>query len=206
MTEERAPISGTPHELILASASPRRSELMRGMGLRFRTHPAHVEEVTDAGGGPAAMVARNAGLKADAVAGLFPEALVLGADTTVVLDGAVLGKPKDMEAAREGLRHLSGREHSVFTGVALRWSEGGYTETFVERSRVYFRELDEAAISAYYETTWPLDKAGGYGIQENAELLVAKLEGSRENVMGLPVASVRGRLAEGRFDFSINNG
>jgi len=183
-------MSEGPRSLVLASASPRRSELLRRMGLAFEVAPAGVEETDDASRGAAVMVTENAKRKARAVADRRPEALVLGADTTVELDGAVLGKPADRDAARRTLWQLSGRWHAVHTGVALIWRGGGEEHVFAETSGVLFRALDDAAIDAYLRRVNPLDKAGAYGIQEAGEWVVAEVEGSAHNVMGLPTEQV----------------
>ncbi|KAF0093358.1 MAG: septum formation protein [Puniceicoccaceae bacterium 5H] len=171
-------------ELILASGSPRRSELLTHMGLRFRVQPADVEELTEAD--PQTLVLHNAALKADAVSRLNPATPVLAADTTVALGGLVLNKPADLEEARSMLLLLSGQTHAVFTGVSLRWAEQDLREDFVETSHVTFRELDEDTITAYFKRVDPLDKAGAYGIQEGRELIVEKWTGSLHNIIGLP--------------------
>ena len=171
------------------------------MGLTFRVAPADVAESADGAAGPAAMVAHNAALKADAVAAREPDALVLGADTTVALDGAILGKPPDLEAARAMLRRLSGREHTVHTAVALRWTGGGFADAFADTACVRFHTLDDGAIDAYFEKVDPLDKAGAYGIQAEREALVASLSGDEATVMGLPARRLAARLREHGFDF-----
>jgi septum formation protein len=190
-----------PKELILASASPRRADLLARMGLRFRIQATHVPEDDSGREGPEAMVLANARLKAATLAEEAPAALVLGSDTTVAIDGTVLSKPVDIEAAKAMLRRLSGRAHSVYTAVALQWSAGGLEHVFVERSRVLFRELSEAGIEAYLERINPLDKAGGYSIQESGAEIIASVEGSVENVMGLPIQRLAEVLRELEFDF-----
>lgn len=192
-----------PLQLILASASPRRSELLERIGLQFRICPADVVEYNSADDGPAQMVLHNAGLKADALTTDFPDALVLGSDTTVALDGIVLNKPVDLEDARSMLQRLSGRPHTVYTSIALRWQAGGLSDDFVEASQVYFKTLDDATISAYFKCVDPLDKAGGYGIQTGREMIVEAVEGSVENVMGLPIQALEARLFELGFDFRV---
>lgn len=191
-----------PNELILASASPRRSELLTRMGLQFRTCPADVQELGSSSEGPQAMVAVNARLKAEALTEAFPKALVLGSDTTVSLGEAILNKPQDMAEARAMLKQLSGRVHQVYTAVALLWKQGGLSDGFVDVSKVHFQHLDDAAIDAYFELVNPLDKAGAYGIQVGRELIVESVEGSVENVMGLPIQTLRERLFQLGFDFS----
>jgi septum formation protein len=190
-----------PRQLILASASPRRSELLERIGLKFRICPADVEEYNSPDEGPAQMVMHNAGLKADALASQFPDGLVLGSDTTVALDGVVLNKPVDLEEARRMLKQLSGRSHTVYTAIALRWQVGELYEDFVEASEVRFKSFDDATISAYFECVNPLDKAGAYGIQSGREMIIEAVEGSVENVMGLPIQALQARLLELGFDF-----
>lgn len=181
-----------PKEFILASASPRRHELLARLGLDFKVEAAPVDESECTAQGPEWMVAHNAALKADAVARNAEAALVLGSDTTVALEGRVLGKPRDMEEAQAMLELLSGREHTVYTAVALRCRERAYAYDFVEASKVRFHVLDAATIRAYHARVNPLDKAGAYGIQEGREMIIDSVTGSVENVMGLPIQ----RLAE----------
>lgn len=171
------------------------------MGLCFRTYPANVDEVGAADDGPERMVAVNARLKAEALAERFPGALVLGSDTTVALDKAALNKPADMAEARAMLKQLSGRAHTVYTAVSLLWRHGGLRDEFVEASSVRFRHLDDAVIDAYFEIVNPLDKAGGYGIQAGREKIIESVEGSVENVMGLPIQALQARLLQLGFDF-----
>ncbi|MGM0569693.1 Maf family protein [Marinobacter sp.] len=173
--------------VILASASPRRADLLRQLGLCFETRPVDIDETPQPGETPSVYVYRLAREKA--VAGFElagePEALVLGSDTTVVLDGRILGKPADRDDARVMLRALSGRTHQVMTGVALA-SQGG-TEVTVSTTDVAFRPLDEREIAAYCETGEPLDKAGGYGIQGRGGAFVSSITGSYSAVVGLPL-------------------
>ena len=185
----------------MASASPRRSELLERIGLQFRICPADVEEYNSPDDGPAQMVLHNAGLKADALAGEFADGLVLGSDTTVALDGIVLNKPVDLDDARSMLKQLSGRSHTVYTAIALRWQGGGFRDDFVEASEVRFKPLDDATITAYLKVIDPLDKAGAYGIQSGREMIIEAVEGSVENVMGLPIQALEARLLEHGFDF-----
>lgn len=171
--------------LILASASPRRREILAALGYAFDVVPAAVEEFEPAASAdPRALVLHNAALKAEWVAARHPEAVVLGADTTVFLDGEVFHKPVDLADARRMLRRLSGRTHTVFTGLAVRGRNlalGDGVET-----RVTFHPLDEARIDAYFARCDPLDKAGAYGIQDGGDLIVARRDGSLSNVVGLP--------------------
>ena len=190
-----------PCELILASASPRRSELLRRIRLEFKVCPANVNELSSSAEGPERMVAVNARLKADALSGQFPDALILGSDTTVALGDVVLNKPSDMNEARAMLKRLSGRDHTVYTAVALLWKQRNLCDVFVESSTVRFRDLDNTIIDTYFEIVNPLDKAGAYGIQAGRELIVESVEGSVENVMGLPIQTLQARLLQHGFDF-----
>jgi septum formation protein len=173
--------------LILASASPRRRELLGQLGVKFDVVVAGVTEHEDPTTNPRTMVAHNAALKADWVAERHPDAFVLGADTTVFIDETVLNKPRDLDEARAMLKRLSGRTHTVFTGVALRRRRDGVTVDEGVSSRVTFRAFDDAVIDAYFRIVNPLDKAGAYGIQEGRELIIAGWEGSFTNIMGLPM-------------------
>lgn len=179
-------------KLILASGSPRRRELLDAMGLIHVVCPADVVEWEAADANPRKLVAHNACLKAEAVSRLHPDALILAADTTVALGPEVLNKPRDLADARSMLRRLSGRTHTVFTGVSLRWGAQDEDVDFVEQSEVRFRNFDDTTISAYFEQVNPLDKAGAYGIQEGRELIIEGWEGSLHNIMGLPTERLRG--------------
>lgn len=190
-----------PKKLYLASASPRRAELLQRMGLRFEIRATHVEEDDSGHAGPEQMVLDNARLKAATLAKQEPEDLVLGSDTTVAFDDHVLSKPVDMDEARRMLRMLSGRVHTVYTAVALYWIAGDLAQAFVECSDVRFRELDDARIDQYFSLMNPLDKAGAYGIQEGRELIIDSVDGSVENVMGLPTQKLELSLQELGFDF-----
>lgn len=192
-----------PQRLILASASPRRRELLARMGLKFEVLPADVEEDNELLSGPADMVSANAALKAAALSPLHPDALVLGSDTTVALDDAVLNKPNDMKEAVSMLRNLSGRSHTVYTAVALFWQDGRLEDVFVESSEVRFKAFDEDVIERYFKRVNPLDKAGAYGIQEGRELIIDSVDGSVENVMGLPVQALERWLNEQGFNFRV---
>ncbi|HTB80703.1 MAG TPA: Maf family protein [Opitutaceae bacterium] len=173
--------------LILASASPRRQQLLAEMGLAFDVMPAEVTEHEAPDADPRAMVAHNAALKAEWVAARHPDALVLGADTTVFIDGTVLNKPGNLAEARAMLRRLAGRTHTVFTGLALRRVRDDLRLDDGVTSEVTFKNFDDAAIDAYFRIVNPLDKAGAYGIQEGRELIIAGWHGSFTNIMGLPV-------------------
>lgn len=172
-------------QLILASASPRRCELLAQIGISFNRQVADIDETPAAGESAEAFVLRMALEKARAVqlAGRH-ELPVLGADTVVVIDGAPLGKPQDSMHARQMLRQLSGRMHEVLSAVALVATAEAVA---LNRSKVWFRELGETEIDAYWETGEPRDKAGSYAIQGLAAIFVERLEGSHSGVMGLPL-------------------
>ena len=182
--------------LILASASPRRRELLAQTGLAFDIIPATVTEHEDPATHPRVMVAHNAALKAAHVAALHPGAFVLGADTTVCIDGAVLNKPAHLAEARAMLHRLAGRTHTVFTGIAMRNLSRRVSIDETVTSEVTFKPLDDATIDAYFRIVNPLDKAGAYGIQEGRDLIIAGHSGSFTNIMGLPMETVRQILAK----------
>mgnify|MGYP001627851767 CR=1 FL=1 len=182
--------------VILASASPRRAELLRQLGLSFGTLPVDIDETAHSGEAPADYVWRLAREKA--LAGYRrhdrPDALVLGSDTTVVLDDGILGKPEDEAGARRLLQSLSGREHQVMTGVALATRDGVAVRVSV--TDVRFRTLEPREIDAYCATGEPLDKAGGYGIQGRGGAFVTAIRGSYSAVVGLPLDITAGLLAD----------
>jgi septum formation protein len=180
--------------LILASASPRRRELLRTLCPDFRVVPSDLEE-TLAVGSPRAAAAGLALDKARAVATRVGEGVVLGADTIVVIDGQALGKPAGPDEARAMLRQLRGREHEVITGVAVVDARTGRSEATAVVSRVRMADYGEAEIDAYLATEEPLDKAGAYAIQGRGGALVAGLEGSFSNVVGLPLEETARVLA-----------
>ena len=175
----------TPPPLVLASQSPRRAELIGRLGLRFDTLPADLDESYLSGETPPQHAERLSREKAQAIAATRSDALVVGSDTIVVIDGDVLGKPRDRAHAIEMLSRLSGREHEVCTGVAV--AHGGRVESALERVRVRFRTLDPRAAEEYVATGEPMDKAGAYGIQGFGSALVEGIEGDYFAVMGLPV-------------------
>lgn len=177
--------------LILASASPRRRELLGQLGVPFEIVVADVTEHEDASTDPRVMVAHNAALKAEWVSARHPNALVLGADTTVFIEGVALNKPGDEAEARAMLRRLSGRTHTVFTGLALRRASDGLRIDEGVASDVTFKVFDETVIEDYLARVHTLDKAGGYAIQEHRELLGAEYRGSLTNIIGLPVETTK---------------
>lgn len=189
MPQPLAPLNQA--RLVLASASPRRAMLLEQIGVGFEVAPSAVEEVVAEDMTPGEVVESLSHQKASDVAISRPEVdLVLGADTVVVSEGRILGKPVDSEDARRMLQALSGRWHQVFTGFTLVSPKTGRTVSGFTVSDVRFRELTEAEIAAYVATGEPLDKAGGYGIQERGALLVAEIRGDYSNIVGLPLPAV----------------
>jgi septum formation protein len=184
------------NRLILASASPRRKELLGSLGLPFEIVVADVTEHEAADADPRAMVRHNAALKADWVATRHPDATVIGADTTVFIDRTVLNKPRDATDARAMLRRLSGRTHTVFTGLMLRRLSDGLRLEAGAASEVTFKEFDDATIELYLSRVHTLDKAGGYAIQEQRELIVAGFTGSLTNIVGLPLEEMKQLLTQ----------
>ena len=180
--------------LILASASPRRAELLRAAGIEFDVSTADVDERFLAGEKPGDAVVRLAEQKAATVAARRPQAVVLGADTTVVAGGEALGKPADAADAARMLRLLSGRTHEVLTGICLRGN--GRNLVHVEATRVRMRNLSEAEIAWYLATGEASDKAGAYAVQGLASRFVEGIDGSYSNVVGLPISSVYELLKE----------
>ena len=173
-------------EIILASGSPRRRELLNTLGLRFTVCPAKGEETAPEGAGPAEIVKALSRAKAGEVARQFAGELIIAADTIVYLDGRVLGKPHDEEDARQMLRTLSGRTHEVITGVTLLTTQ--FRRSFACTTRVTFASLTEEEIEFYVSHYRPMDKAGSYGVQEWIGYIgVTSIEGSFYNVMGLPI-------------------
>ncbi len=173
--------------LILASASPRRKQLLSELGIEFEVRVANVTEHEDPSTDPRTMVTHNAALKADWVATRSPEAFVLGADTTVFVDQQVLNKPAHLDEARTMLKRLAGRTHTVFTGVAFRQMSSNLRLDHGVTSEVTFKAFDDRVIDAYFKIVNPLDKAGAYGIQEGRDLIIAGWNGSFTNIMGLPM-------------------
>lgn len=175
-----------PHpRVILASQSPRRRELLTLIGVPHEVMPADLDESYLTGETPRAHCERLAREKAAAIAAAAPDAVVVGSDTIVVVDGDVLGKPRDEAEARRMLARLSGRAHRVMTGVAVAWN--GQLQSDVEEVDVTFRDLDEAHITAYVATREPMDKAGAYGIQGYGATIVERVNGDYFAVMGLPL-------------------
>ena len=180
--------------LILASASPRRSELLAVLVPQFEVVPSGADETIDGTPSPTERVMQLAQRKAQDVFSTHPRDVVVGADTLVFLDGAPLGKPKDREDAAAMLRSLSGRVHEVVTGVCVLWPGG--SRIFSETSRVEVLPLSEETIDRYIRSGEPMDKAGGYAIQGIAAEFVKKLDGNLSNVVGLPIPPLAGALKQ----------
>jgi len=174
-------------KLILASASPRRAEILRSIGWPFEALPTHIDESREEGEMADAYVQRIARVKAEAAAVRCPGSLVLGADTVVVIDDQILGKPRDEDDARRMLRTLNGRWHQVLTGVALVNDVTEQSRVAHEVTNVRFAEMSDEEINWYVATTEPMDKAGAYAIQGHGALFVKEIRGDYFNVVGLPV-------------------
>ena len=186
-------------KLILASASPRRAEILRSAGIAFETLAVHVDESRLGSEPPVALVRRLAEAKARAAAQRIAAdepGIVVGADTEVVVDGTVLGKPASAEDARAMLRLLSGRAHDVITGLALLRIPGSEARVEHESTRVTFAPISEEEIASYVASGEPFDKAGGYAIQGRAGRYITRVEGSHSNVVGLPLARLYRLLRE----------
>lgn len=175
-------------KLILASGSPRRAEILTSVGWKFEKVVADIDETEFAGENPADYVQRLAKEKAEVVAANYSDRMVLGADTTVVIDNQIIGKPVDLDDARRMLRLLSGNWHEVLTGVAV--VQNGSTKVGLQNTRVKFVELSESAIEFLVKFGEPLDKAGAYAVQAQAALFIEGIEGDYWNVVGLPISLV----------------
>ncbi|HSJ85485.1 MAG TPA: Maf family protein [Acidimicrobiia bacterium] len=188
--------------LILASASPRRQELLRQLRLDFEVMPAHVDETRFPDEPPAAYVERVARAKAEAVAG--PGLIVVGADTTVVHEGRIMGKPGHPEEARAMLRHLQGDVHEVFTGLAVAfWDGTARTRSAVDMAEVHFLPMTDDEIVRYVESGEPLDKAGSYALQGRGGAFVSKVSGSPFTVIGLPIHLLARLVAASGADIDV---
>lgn len=193
--------AGRPIDVVLASQSPRRRDLLTLIGIPHRIDPADIDETVLPGESPPRHCERLAREKVALVATRHTSALVVGSDTIVVVDGDILGKPSDDNDAVRMLARLSGRSHDVYTGVAI--AVNGAIVSDVERVRVTFREMSESRIRAYVATGEPLDKAGAYGIQGYGATLVERVDGDYFAVMGLPLGRLVGliRRAGLRYEF-----
>ncbi len=182
--------------MILASRSPRRKELLGLITDKFSVIPAAGEEIIPHGVVPKDAVALLARQKALELSGRYKNEIIIAADTVVAIDGAILGKPRDEKDAADMLRRLSGREHSVFTGVCVIFPDGT-SECFAEETAVEFYPLSDGEIEDYVRSGEPMDKAGAYGIQGKGALFVKGIRGDYYNVMGLPVARLYRILTNG---------
>lgn len=181
--------------LILASASPRRADLLRQLKLDFEVIPSDAKEVFDEHLSPQELCQLNAHRKARAVAKKLPDALVMGADTLVFLDHQIFGKPASAVEAKKMLLQLQGRTHQVVTGVSLIQLRAHRERIFAVSTDVLFRSLTPEQVDEYLAKINPLDKAGAYAIQESGELIVSEISGSFSNVVGLPIEKVEDELA-----------
>ena len=182
--------------LILASGSPRRTQILTEVGIKHEVVLPQVEEIQVHPSGPLDLVLENAKMKALEVSCRYPDRWVLAADTIVSLNEKVFGKPNDLNEAKEMLMSLSGKTHRVSTGVCLTQKAEGFLETKVESSEVQFKDLDEKIIDGYFLEVDPLDKAGAYGLQTRADLIIEKFSGSKTNVIGLPIELIEGWLLQ----------
>lgn len=176
-----------PGRLILASQSPRRAQLLSLIGFDFDVRPSHIREDNWNEDDPAQHVLALSLAKAQEVAGEVEHGLIVGADTIVVLDGEILGKPADFEEAKSMLRRLSNRTHQVYTGFALVEKPGNRTASDYEVTSVHFRQLQDWEIESYVKTQNPMDKAGAYGIQDQSAVFADRIEGCFYNVVGFPL-------------------
>jgi septum formation protein len=176
------------HRIILASSSPRRKELLAGLGLKFSVIPSDVSEELEKTYSPEEMVKELAHRKAEAVARQVDQGLIIGSDTIVVLDGEVLGKPRDKAEAFSMLTRLQGREHEVFSGVSIVDARTYEYETGFQSTKVHMRSLSDREITLYIATEEPMDKAGSYAIQGIGATLVERINGDYFTVVGLPLA------------------
>ncbi len=183
--------------VVLASSSPRRRELLQQVGIPFTVDTSYVDETMPEGTAPEDYVKELSKRKAEAVSPRHPDSIVIGADTIVALEDKILGKPKDQTAAYEMLCMLSGKVHSVYTGVTIiypPWKGPRHTDTFSVRTDVKMYDSDKRILRDYAACGEPLDKAGAYGIQGRGAVLVERINGDYSNVKGLPVSEVFKRL------------
>ena len=190
---ENPQLDDTLPNIILASKSPRRADLLKQIGLKFKVYPSEIEE-PQITASPADAVQELALTKARTVAAKFDAGIVLGADTVVVIDGQPIGKPENDAHAVEILKHLSGNQHEVITGTALIDIERKNELVWAEKTAVYFRTLRQSEILTYIRSGESSDKAGAYGIQGKAGAFVERIEGCYFNVVGLPLASLTVQL------------
>jgi septum formation protein len=179
-------------EIILASASPRRRKILESMGLNFRVVVADVSEIY-LEHNPEETVTENAELKCNWVRGHFPESIVIAADTVVCFEGVNLGKPQSMTDAKTMLKSFSGKVQEVYSGIAIAYP-GCAPDLFLVKSEVHFKELSDEIIAKYLNLVDPLDKAGGYDIDQHSDLIISGYTGSRTNIMGLPQDIIKKRM------------
>ncbi|MFV9510875.1 Maf family protein [Tepidibacillus sp. LV47] len=187
--------------IILASSSPRRKELLELVGIPFRIHASHVSEKVSIDLTPSQVVEELALRKAKDVSKFYHEGLVIGADTIVVLDGQILGKPKDRSEAFAMLKKIQGKTHTVYSGVAIVDCQSKRQIVAHQKTKVKMKPLSDDEIDAYIATNEPLDKAGSYGIQGIGAILIEKIEGDYFNVVGLPLVLLHDLLKQ--FHISI---
>ncbi|MDO8715632.1 MAG: Maf family protein [Dehalococcoidales bacterium] len=187
-------------KIILASSSPRRKELLEKIGLKFEVEPGDCEEIVDTDLEPHEMVRKLSREKAEAVARKHNNGVIIAADTVVLMDGKILGKPKSPTEAKNMLRALSGKSHVVITGFTIIDESQRRILSKAVETKVSIRELNPAEIDAYVKSGEPLDKAGGYGIQGLGSVIVEKIEGDYFNVVGLPLSA----LAESLKEFGVD--
>jgi septum formation protein len=180
------------YRFVLASVSPRRSALLREHGYVFDVMPAHIDEAVAAT--PEETVIGNAVRKAEAIARRQSDALVLGVDTEVFFEGRIIGKPADMEDAFRMLSELNGRTHEVYSGLCFAWGGGAAKRTFTDVTHVQFHRRSDAELRAYLVRIHPLDKAGAYAAQDDRGEMIARVEGSYTNVIGLPMEALAREL------------
>ena len=180
--------------VILASASPRRSQLLASMDIEFEVVPSHVEELIDGYDFIPDLCEANARIKAEPIADMHPECLMIAADTMVYLEDTLFGKPTDIDDAHRMLTRLQGRTHQVTTGVSLIYHNEEISKSFSVITNVTFLSLDAGQISEYLAKIDPLDKAGGYAIQEHKQMIAKRVSGSVSNVVGLPVERLKEEL------------
>ena len=189
-------------KIILASGSPRRKKILEQIGLKFSVEKSNYEEKRIADSPPSQIVEFLSLEKANLLAVKYEDAIIIGADTLVVLNGEILGKPKSEEDAREMLRKLRNKTHTVVTGFTVLDTKSGRSVTKHVETKVKFKDLSEMEISAYVETGEPMDKAGGYGIQDKGGLFIEEMDGDYFNIVGLPLFAVSETLREFGIDIT----
>jgi septum formation protein len=190
LVEKPVTANGFPMDLVLASTSPRRIELLSGLGYQFRIVPPGVEESVEGHFTSRELSLLNAKRKSHAVAAFEPTSIVIGADTVVSIDGETLGKPEDFDEARRMIGKLSGRTHQVLTSVWITRLHPFHLVAFTDVTDVTFLPLDATTIDAYLQKINPLDKAGAYAAQEYRDEIIQQIDGSLNNVIGLPIESL----------------